>query len=48
VGREFQHLSAHLDFSNLTDIQYEEIQGVVMPGRSVVFGMDLFLRKKGR
>ncbi len=46
VGREFQHLSAHLDFSNLTDTQYEEIQGVIMPGRSVIFGMDLFIRGK--
>ena len=48
IGREFQHLAAHLSFSNLTDTQYEEIEGVIMPGRSVVFGMDLFLTKKTR
>jgi iron complex outermembrane receptor protein len=48
VGREFQHVAAHLSFSNLTDTQYEEIQGVIMPGRGVVFGIDLFMRKKGR
>jgi outer membrane cobalamin receptor len=46
VGREFVHWSAHLDLSNLTNTQYQEIQGVVMPGRSVVFGVDLFLTKK--
>ena len=47
-GREFQHVAAHLAFANLTGTQYEEVQGVVMPGRSVIFGMDIFLRKKTR
>ena len=44
VAREFNHMSAHLVFSNITDTQYEEIPGVIMPGRSVVFGMDFFWR----
>ncbi len=43
VAREFGHVAAHLAFSNITDTRYEEIPGVVMPGRSVFFGMDLFL-----
>ncbi|MGH9529150.1 MAG: TonB-dependent receptor plug domain-containing protein, partial [Terriglobales bacterium] len=48
IGREFQHVAAHLSFSNISDTQYEEIQGIIMPGRSVIFGMDLFIRKKRR
>jgi iron complex outermembrane receptor protein len=46
VGREFRNVSAHLAFANLTNTGYQEIQGVAMPGRSVVFGMDVFVRKK--
>ncbi len=45
IGREFEHVAAHLSFSNLTDTQYEEIQGVIMPGRSVIFGIDLFVSR---
>ncbi len=44
VAREFGHVAAHLVLSNISDTQYEEIQGVIMPGRSVVFGLDFFLR----
>ena len=36
------------DLSNLTDTQYQEIPGVAMPGRSVVFGLEFILSKKGR
>lgn len=46
IGREFSHFQAHVGFYNLTDTQYEEILGVAMPGRSVVFGVDLFVRGK--
>ena len=46
VVREFNHLAAHLVLSNITDTQYEEIPGVIMPGRSVVFGLDLFWRAR--
>ena len=42
VAREFGHVAAHLGLSNITDTQYQEIQGVVMPGRSVLFGLDFF------
>jgi iron complex outermembrane receptor protein len=48
VAREFTHVAAHLGFSNLTDAQYQEIEGVAMPGRSVVFGLEFLLTKKGR
>ena len=40
VAREFSHVAAHLGFSNLTNTAYEEIPGVQMPGRSVVFGVE--------
>lgn len=48
VAREFRYVAAHLDLANLTDTQYEEIPGVAMPGRSVVFGLEFTLSKKGR
>jgi iron complex outermembrane receptor protein len=46
VGREFRNLAAHLGLSNLSNSRYEEIEGVVMPGRSVVFGMEFFMTKR--
>jgi iron complex outermembrane recepter protein len=46
VGREFRNVAAHLGLSNLTSTQYQEIEGVVMPGRSLVFGLDFFMAKK--
>jgi outer membrane cobalamin receptor len=46
VAREFNHVGAHLVLSNIMDTQYEEIRGVVMPGRSVVFGLDFFWHEK--
>ena len=48
VGREFKMMDAHLAFSNLTNTGYQEIPGVAMPGRSVIFGMDVFVRGKKR
>ena len=42
--REFSHVAAHLTPSNITYTQYEEIPGVIMPGYSVVFGVDFFWR----
>ena len=42
VAREFGHVAAHLGLSNITDTRYEEISGVIMPGRSVIFGLDIF------
>ena len=48
VAREFHYVAAHLGLSNLTNTQYQEIQGVAMPGRSVVFGLEFILSKKSR
>ena len=48
VGREFKMVDAHLAFSNLANTGYQEIPGVAMPGRSVIFGMDVFVRGKKR
>lgn len=48
IGRDFRYLSAHLSGSNLTNTGYEEIPGVAMPGRSVLFGMDFYLRSRRR
>jgi iron complex outermembrane receptor protein len=48
VAREFGHAAAHLVLSNVTNTQYQEIQGVVMPGRSVVFGLDFFWHARER
>lgn len=48
LTREFyRHVRANLALSNLSSTSYEEIRGVVMPGRSVVFGLDLLLWRKG-
>jgi iron complex outermembrane receptor protein len=43
IGREFGALGARLSFSNLANTRYQEIEGVVMPGRSVVFGLEYVL-----
>ena len=48
VARQFRYVGAHLDLANLTDTQYQEIPGVAMPGRSVVFGLEFILSKKSR
>jgi iron complex outermembrane recepter protein len=48
VAREFGHVAAHLALSNITDTQYEEIPGVIMPGRSVVVGLDFFWHARSR
>ena len=46
IVREFNHVAAHLSFANISDTQYQEIPGVIMPGRSVVFGLDFFWRAR--
>jgi len=35
-----------LRLSNLANMSYEEVQGIVMPGRSIIGGLELVLRKK--
>jgi hypothetical protein len=46
IAREFNHVAAHLAFQNISDTQYQEIPGVIMPGRSVVFGLNFFWRSR--
>jgi iron complex outermembrane receptor protein len=48
LAKEFGHVAAHLGLSNITDTQYQEIPGVVMPGRSVIGGLDVFWRTRSR
>lgn len=45
-AREFGTLGVRLSLSNLTDTSYQEIQGVAMPGRSVVFGVEYSIATK--
>jgi hypothetical protein len=48
LTREFYgKVRANLGLSNLSSTSYEEIPGVVMPRRSVVFGLDILLWRKG-
>jgi iron complex outermembrane receptor protein len=35
-----------LRLSNLANMSYQEVQGVIMPGRTVIGGLELVLRKK--
>jgi iron complex outermembrane receptor protein len=43
VARQFGNVGARLSFSNLTNTSYQEVEGVAMPGRSVVFGVEYVL-----
>ncbi len=47
-GREFGNLGVRLSLSNLSDTEYEEIEGVRMPGRAVVFGLEYAIKGKGK
>jgi iron complex outermembrane recepter protein len=46
VSRQFSYVRARLAFSNLSGTGYEETQNVIMPGRSVLFGLELVVPKK--
>jgi iron complex outermembrane receptor protein len=46
VSRQFSYVRARLAFSNLTSTGYEEIQNVTMPGRSVLFALELVVPKR--
>ena len=39
-------LHPFVQMSNLTSASYQEIPGVAMPGRTVIGGVELVLRKK--
>lgn len=44
--RQFGYVNARLGLTNLTDTRYEEIQNVLMPGRSVVVGLEFVVPKR--
>jgi iron complex outermembrane receptor protein len=46
VARDFSHFTAHLALQNISNTQYADIPGVVMPGRNVLVGVDY--RWRGR
>jgi outer membrane receptor protein involved in Fe transport len=46
VARDFNHFSAHLALQNISNTQYADIPGIVMPGRNVLVGLDY--RWRGR
>lgn len=43
VARHWGRIEPYVQVTNLTDTQYEEIQGVPMPGRAYLLGMQLTL-----
>lgn len=47
-GRQFRRLGTSLSFSNLTDTRYQEIKGVALPGRAVVFAVEYETARKVR
>lgn len=44
AGRQFGHFKPYIQLSNLTNTGYEEIPGVLMPGRSYLAGVELLFR----
>jgi iron complex outermembrane recepter protein len=48
ASRQFGRFSPYVQFANMTNTSYQEIQGVAMPGRSVMGGVQFVLtaRKK--
>lgn len=46
VARQFGYVTARLAFANLIDTRYEEIQNLLMPGRSVTVGLDFVFPKR--
>jgi iron complex outermembrane receptor protein len=43
AGYEVGHVRPFVQFTNLTNIAYQEIPGVVMPSRGVVGGLEIVL-----
>ncbi len=48
VSRSFGYVIAHMNLANITDMQYQDITGVIMPGRSVVAGLEFVFPKISR
>jgi iron complex outermembrane receptor protein len=46
ASRQFGRFTPYIQFANVTNTSYQEIRGVVMPGRSVMGGMQFVLTAK--
>ena len=46
VSRSFGLVTPFVQLTNLTSTSYQEIEGVQMPGRAIVAGFEILLRKK--
>jgi iron complex outermembrane receptor protein len=46
ASRQFGRVTPYIQFANVTNTSYQEISGVVMPGRSVMGGMQFVLTAK--
>jgi iron complex outermembrane receptor protein len=46
LTRQFRYIRPFLQLSNLADTSYQEIAGVAMPGRSILGGVELLLKKR--
>lgn len=46
VAHDFNHFTAHLALQNISNTQYAEIPGVVMPGRGLLVGLDYWWRAR--
>jgi iron complex outermembrane receptor protein len=45
LSRSFAYVTTRFGLTNITDTGYEEIKGVPMPGRSVMFGLEFVIPK---
>jgi outer membrane cobalamin receptor len=48
IAREDGRIRPYLQLTNLTDTSYQEIEGVAMPGRAIIGGVELVLFGKKR
>ena len=48
IAREDGRIRPYLQLTNLTNTSYQEIQGIAMPGRAVIGGVELVVFSKKR
>lgn len=46
LSRTIQRFSPYIQLSNLTDTSYQDIAGIILPGRSVIVGCEIYLLGK--
>jgi iron complex outermembrane receptor protein len=46
VGRQFRYLKPYVQLTNLANTKYQEIAGVVMPGRGFIAGLEVQWKEK--